>query len=206
MKFIVYDLNIESKHYRLFDVVNVPRQLRIVYPQGDTPAVLANATGFDFLEAIFKIASVKMKDNCIIIIKDNSKEVERFQDWYPSSAEFHLDMILFNHQYTQISSKKIMRLLEMLPYSKGKLIDISVPIISYDDSEWWKLEGTLNVDKRSKFLAVSTNSYGFTYMANQVSTFHDIKDDEEEHFEHTHLFAMCKEEDLLDMRYYYEKE
>lgn len=204
MKFIVYDLQMESKTYRLFDALDVPNQLRVVYPQGDTPTILANATGFDYLESIFKISSDSMKDNCLIRIKDNSKEVEKFHDWYPSSAEFHLDMIIYNYQYTQISSKKIMRLLQMLKYSKKKRIDIPVPDINYNN-KWWKLKGALNVDKRSNFLAVSSSSDGFLYMADEASNYHDIEDNEEECFAHSHLFALCKYEDLLDMRYYYEK-
>jgi hypothetical protein len=112
MKFTVCDLQMESKTYRLFDAIDVPGQLRVAYPQGDTPTILANAKGFDFLENIFKIASTSMKDNCLIRIKDNAKEVEKFHDWYPSSTEFHLDMIIYNYQYTQISSKNIMRLLK----------------------------------------------------------------------------------------------
>lgn len=75
MKFTVYDLQMESKTYRLFDVIDVPRQLRVVYPQGDTPIVLANAMGY-FLENIFKIVSANMKDNCLIRVRDNAKEVE----------------------------------------------------------------------------------------------------------------------------------
>ncbi len=49
MKFTVYNLQLESKMYKFFDVIDVPKQLRVVYPQGDTPAILANAKGFDFL-------------------------------------------------------------------------------------------------------------------------------------------------------------
>jgi len=205
MKFTAYDLQIESNTYRLFDVIDVPRQLRVVYPQGDTPIILANAMGFDFLESIFKIVSASMKDNCLIRIKDNAKAVERFHDWYPSSAEFHLDMIIYNYQYTQISSKKIMRLLKMLDYSKKECVDIAVPDITYNNNKWWKLKGTLNVDKRSNFLTISSNSYGFLYMADEASSYHDIEDDEKEMFAHSHLFGLCKYEDLLDMRYYYEE-
>ena len=204
MKFTVYNLQLESKMYRFFDVIDVPKQLRVVYPQGDTPAILANAKGFDFLEKIFKIASVSMKDNCLIRVKDNSKDVEEFHNWYPSSTEFHLDMIIYNYQYTQISSKKIMRLLKMLDYSKKKCINITVPNLTYNNNQWWKLEGTLNVGKRSRFLTISSNSYGFLYMANEASLYHDIEDDENERFAHSHLFALCKDEDLLDMHYYYE--
>lgn len=205
MKFTIYDLQIDLKTYRLFDVIDVPRQFRVVYPQGDTPTVLANAMGFDFLENIFKIMSVSMKDNCLIRVKDNSKERERFHDWYPSSAEFHLDLIIYNYQYTQISSKKIKRLLKMLDYSKEKCIDIAVPSITYNNNQWWKLKGTLNVDKRSNFLTISSNCYGFLYMADEASNYHDIEDDKDELFAHSHLFGLCKNEDLLDMRYYYEE-
>jgi len=206
MQFTFYDLQIESKIYKLFDVIDVPRQMRVVYPQGDTPTILANAMGFDFLGNIFKIASESIKDNFLIRVKDNAKEVEKFHGWYPSSTEFHLDMIIYNYQYTQLSSKKIMRLLKMLDYSKRKFIDIAVPDITYTDNKWWKLNGTLNVDKRSNFLTISSNSYGFLYMANEASRYHDIEDDENERFAHSHLFGLCKHEDLLDMRYYYERE
>lgn len=206
MKFIVYDLQIETQTYRLFDVVDVPKQLRVVYPQGYTPTILANAAGFDFLENIFKIVSVSLKDNCLIRVKDNSKDVERFHDWYPSSTEFHLDMIIYNFQHTQISSKKIMRLLKMLKYSKKRFVNIEVPDITYNNNEWWKLKGTLNVDKRGSFIAISSNSYGFLYIANEASHYHDFEDDENEVFAHTHLIGFCDKEDLLDMQYYYEKD
>lgn len=204
MKFTVYDLQMGSKIYRFFDVIDVPRQLRVVYPQGNTPTILANAMGFDFLADIFKIVSASMKDNCLIRVKDNSKEVERFQAWYPSSTEFHLDMIIYNYHYTQISSKKVMRLLKMLDYSKKKCVDIAVPDITYDNNKWWKLKGTLNVDKRSNFLTISSNGYGFLYMADEAGRYHNMEDDEEELFAHSHLFGLCKHEDLLDMQYYYE--
>ncbi len=42
-------------------------------------------------------------------------------------------------------------------------------------------------------------------MADEASCYDDIEDNEEEWFIHSHLFALCKHEDLLDMRYYYEK-
>lgn len=53
MKFNVYELPLESKLYKLYDVIEVPVQLRVVYPQGKTPAIFANAEGFAFLESIF---------------------------------------------------------------------------------------------------------------------------------------------------------
>ncbi len=204
MKFQVYELKLESKNYRFYDVIDVPNQLRVVYPQGSTPTILANASAFSFLESIFKIASVKMKDNSIIRIKDNSEKKERFHNWYPASSEYHMDLIISNYQYTQVSSKKISRLLKMLKYRTSKIIDISVPTISYNHELWWKLEGTLHVDKRSDYLTISSNGLGLLYMAKEASYYHDIDDDEEENFAHSHLFALCKHEDLLDMKYYYE--
>lgn len=205
MKFEVYNLKMESKEYRVFDVIDVPKQLRVIYPQGSTPNIFANSTGFDFLNSIFKIVSVKMKSNCILRIKDNSKKIERFHKWYSDSTEFHLDMIIYNCNYTQISSKKIRRLLKMLEYTKKTVINIAVPNIDYSNDKWWELEGRLSVDKRANFLMISSTSYGFLYMSEEASRYHDIEDDENEFFEHSHLFALCKNEDLLDMRYYYER-
>ncbi|HPT77241.1 MAG TPA: hypothetical protein PLL17_00920 [Defluviitaleaceae bacterium] len=205
MKFNVYELPLESKLYKLYDVIEVPVQLRVVYPQGKTPAIFANAEGFAFLESIFKIASVSMKENCLIRIKDNSKTVESFHAWYPDSTEFHLDLVIFNHQYTQISSKKIKRLLMMLDYCKKKIMNIRVPEVHYKNDNWWSLEGELHVNKRSNFLVISSNSNGYLYMADEADRFCNIEDNEEEYSAHSHLFALCKEEDLLDFRYYYEK-
>jgi hypothetical protein len=121
---------------------------------------------FDFLHDIFKIASAGIKDNCLIRIKDNAKKIEKFHEWYPQSTEFHLDMIIYNYYYTQISTNKIKRLLKILKYRKRQSVDIQIPDVVYDN-KWWKLE--------------------------EAGSFHDIADDEEEFFAHNHLFALCKD-------------
>ncbi|MCH4886283.1 hypothetical protein EZV73_01820 [Acidaminobacter sp. JC074] len=205
MKFQVYELQLESKAFRLYDVIDVPSQLRIIYPQGDTPVILANADGYDFLESVLKIASVSMKENCIIRIKDNSPPVEKFHEWYPTSTEFHLDLIISNFQYTQASSKKVSQMIKMIKYKKYETIDITVPKVTYNHENWWNLRGALHVNKRKSCLMVSSNRLGFLYMAKEASYFHDIKDDEDEYFEHTHLFGFYQHKDMLDMRYYFEK-
>ncbi len=205
LKFEVYELQLENKKYRLYDALDVPTQLRVLYPEGNTPNILANSGGFRFLESIFKIISVSMKANSIIRIKDNSAKREKFYDWYENAAEYHNDLIIFNYQYTQIACKQVQRLLKMLRYKSGIIVDISVPAVSYDDKKWWKLEGTLHVDKRSNFLIVSSNSLGFLYMAEEASDFDNIVDDEDNYDAHSHLFGVCKNEDLLDFRYYFEK-
>ena len=41
----------------------------------------------------------------------------------------------------------------MIDYSNKRYIDIAVPGITYNN-KWWKLQGTLNVDKRSNFFSL----------------------------------------------------
>ncbi len=204
MKFKVYTLKLENRTYKLYDVINVPEQLRFVDCHGRTKVVLANATGFSFLAKLFKILAISMKENNIIRIKDQSKTYEKFHEWYENGS-FHKDLILFNYHKTQVSSKKIKRLLEMIKYRKSKIVEIRVAELEFDASHYWNLKGSLNVNGFKQLISVSSTRYGFLYMAYEASLYHDIEDDENEHFHHSHLSLMSKSEDKFDMKYYYEK-
>ena len=148
------------------------------------------------------MASLK-DENAIITVHDASEETEDFHAWYPG-GEFHKSIMLFNFERTQISTKDFKRLLGMRKYIKSDYIELQVPKSDFEKIKHWELDNTLTVKHTGKWITISSNYTGYTYMAREAGDYSDLEDDPEDNFSHSHLFFLTKMVDVLDMKYFYQ--
>lgn len=203
MKFEYSEVIIKSITYRIYELIDVPKQLRGLYSSNGNSCILANATGYKFLKELFLIVGSNKEDNSIFLIYDSSRDVEKFQEWY-IHAEFHKNIVLCNYARTKVSIKVLKRLLNMRKHLKTKKVELHLPEYNYDKIKGWNLDNVLSVKNYGKWIMLSSNYEGFCYMSREADSFLDIKDDPEEYFAHRHLFHLTKYEDKIDFRYFYQ--
>lgn len=204
MKFTYRELVLKSKKYKIYEPIEVSKQLRAMFTPKDYSCILANAEGFKLLYDLFLIMAGSKNDNVIIAIYDVSKDYEDFQSWY-MGGEFHKNIVLTNFERTQISVKDFNRLLGMKKYVRSSNVQLQVPKVNFDRIVDWKLDNTLTVKNHGKWIMISSNMQGYMYMAREASYYLDMEDDPEETFSHSHLFFLSNLEDVLDMRYFYQE-
>lgn len=205
MKFKCSEMKIKSKLYKLYEVIEVPEQLRVIYSVNDRSSILGNAEAYDFLYKIFLIIGSHKEENSIFIVIDKSASDEKIIECY-AGAEFHKNMMLFNFKRTQLTVKTFNRILKMREYVKSNLVDLRLPSYEFEKIDPWELDNALIVKNHGKWLLLSSNYEGYTYMSREALSFTDIEDDPEEFFAHAHLDKLTKLEDKLDLKYFYQEQ
>lgn len=203
MKFEYREVTIKSITYKVYETIDVPQQLRGLYSLNDISCILANATGYKFLQELFLIVGSNKEDNSIFLIFDSSRDIEKFHEWY-LHAEFHKNIMLCNYARTKMPVKVLKRLLNMRKYTETRKVELHMPEYNYDKIEYWNLDNVLSVKNYSKWIMLSSNYEGFCYMSREAESFTDMKDDPQEYCAHSHLFHLTKYEDKLDFRYFYQ--
>jgi len=204
MKFTYRELHLKSKKYKVYEAFDVPKQLRALSIPKDYSCILANADGFKLLHSLFLIIAGLKDENTIFIVYDHSEENETYQQWYPG-GEFHKNLMMFNFERTQVSVKDFNRLVGMLKYTKFTQVELNTPKYDFDKLPYWELDNSLTVKHQGKWIVLSSNYIGFTYMAREASHYHDLEDDPEDNFSHSHLDVLTKMVDVLDMKYFYQE-
>lgn len=204
MKFAYREVIIKSTKYKVYEPIEVPKQLRGLYSPNDISCILANATGYKFLQELFLIVGSYKENNSVFLLYDSSRDIEKFHSWYPH-AELHKNIMLCNYARTKMPPKVLKRLLDMRKYVKARKVELHMPKYNYDKIDYWNLDNVLSVKNYSKWIMLSSNYEGYCYMSREADSFTDMKDDPEEYFAHGHLFHLTKLEDKLDLRYFYQK-
>lgn len=194
----IYDKKIGEVY--VYEILDVPKQLRFADAARYQRVVLGNSDAFDFLRKVFILAARVKSEKLIIHIRDNSIHGERYEEWF-KEGNFYMDLVVSNFQFFVAKPKYIKRIIDKSKKVPGEKIELEYNDEELIDIPYWKIENTQHIKSHGKYMMFSSNKLGYLDLAYTATRLMGLEDLETYSCDfHIHL----DDKTATDFWYYYE--